>query len=174
MLDDNKWYILQVQTGKEQEIQKELLRRGVQAAVPIENRLIHRAEKWIRKPYVVFSGYVFIRIQYTWSQYYILSGIGGVLRILGGGRNPEPLTQAEAEWVLSLSELLKEPSVIRYTDNGYEVISGVLIDLKDKIIKLERHHRRAIVRLTIAGKEKDIKLSFITETNTQTLDNKGN
>ena len=90
MMENNKWYILQVQTGSELDVQKELLRRGVEAVVPLENRQIHRAKQWISKQYIVFSGYVFIRVMYSWSQYYILSNINGVIRLLGGGHQPEP------------------------------------------------------------------------------------
>ena len=169
MMENNKWYILQVQTGLELDVQKELLRRGVEAVVPIENRQIHRAQQWISKQYIVFSGYVFIRMMYSWSQYYILSGINGVIRLLGGGHQPEPLTQSETEWILSLNDLLKEPSVLKLTENSYEVISGVLLDLKDNIIKLERHYRRAVVKLHIAGQEQIIKFSYVL----QTLDNNG-
>lgn len=169
MMENNKWYILQVQTGSELDVQKELLRRGVEAVVPLENRQIHRAKQWISKQYIVFSGYVFIRVMYSWSQYYILSNINGVIRLLGGGHQPEPLTQSETEWILSLNDLLKEPSVIKLTENSYEVISGVLLDLKDNIIKVERHHRRAVVKLHIAGQEQIIKLSYVL----QTPDNNG-
>ena len=137
--------------------------------MPLENRQIHRAGHWISKQYIVFAGYVFIRMMYSWSQYYILSNINGVIRLLGGGHQPEPLTQSETEWILSLNDLLKEPSVIKLTDNNYEVISGVLLDLKDNIIKLERHYRRACVKLHIAGQEQIIKLSYML----QTLDNNG-
>lgn len=171
MMENNKWYILQVQTGLELDVQKELLRRGVEAVVPIENRQIHRAKQWISKQYIVFSGYVFIRMMYSWSQYYILSGINGVIRLLGGGKHPEALTKKETEWILKLSDLLNEPSVIKYTKNGYEVISGVLLDLKDNIIKLDRHAHRAYVRLHIAGQEQIIKLSYIIQDTKQTLDN---
>lgn len=163
MMENNKWYVLQVQTGSEPDVQKELLRRGVEAVVPIENRQIHRAKRWLSKQYIVFAGYVFIRVMYSWSQYYILSGINGVIRLLGGGHKPEPLSQAEAEWILSLSDMLKEPSVLKLTENGFEVISGVLLDLKDNIIKVERHHRRAVVKLHIAGQEQIIKLSYVLQ-----------
>lgn len=169
MMENNKWYVLQVQTGSELDVQKELLRRGVEAVVPLENRQIHRAKQWISKQYIVFAGYVFIRMMYSWSQYYILSGINGVIRLLGGGHKPEPLSQAEAEWILSLSDMLKEPSVLKLTENGFEVISGALLGLKDNIIKLERHYRRAVVKLHIAGQEQIIKLSYVL----QTSDNNG-
>lgn len=162
-MDASGWYVLQVTTGAEIEIQKELLRRGVTAVVPTENRVIRSGGKWCEKQYIVFVGYIFVKMSYTWSQYYILSGINGVIRLLGGGYKPEPLSHPEAEWIQQLNELLKEPSVVDLQENGsYEVISGVLLDLKDNIVKLERHHRRAVIKLKVAGTDTIIKLSFVT------------
>lgn len=170
MMDASRWYVLQVATGAELSIQKELQRRGVEAAVPIENRIIRSGGKWVKKQYVVFSGYIFIKMSYTWSQYYILSGINGIIRILGGGNSPDALTPAEAEWIQQLNELLKEPSVVDLRENGsYEIISGALICCKDNIVQIQRHHRRAIVKLNVAGTDTTIKLSFVTPEQIQTL-----
>lgn len=163
MIDTSRWYVLQVVTGLELNIQKELFRRGVTAIVPVENRVIRSGSKWCEKQYVVFSGYIFIKMSYTWSQYYILSGINGVIRLLGGGHKPEALSRSEAEWIQQLSELLKEPSVVElYENGGYKIVSGVLFGLQDRIVKLERHHRRAIVSIKVAGVDTTIKLSFRT------------
>ena len=38
MMENNKWYVLQVQTGSELDVQKELLRRGVEAVVMNEKK----------------------------------------------------------------------------------------------------------------------------------------
>lgn len=163
MIDTSKWYVLQVTTGAEIEIQKELIRRGVTAVVPVENRVIRSGGKWCERKYIVFTGYIFVKMSYTWSQYYILSGINGVIRLLGGGYKPEPLSRSEAEWIEQLSELLKEPSVVElYDDGSYEIVSGALQHYKDNIMQLQRHHRRAIIKLKVAGTDTIIKLSFVT------------
>ena len=64
---------------------------------------------------------------------------------------------------IKLKRFAEEPSVLKLTENSYEVISGVLLDLKDNIIKVERHHRRAVVKLHIAGQEQIIKLSYVLQ-----------
>ena len=162
-MDHKKWYVLQVLTGAEKDVQKELHRRGVAAVVPIENRMIRTKGKWQTKEYIIFPGYVFINVQYTWSQYYIMSGIRQIIRILGGGEVPEPLAEDEAELIIRQTELFKDPSVVRLTESGYEIVSGVLIMLHDNIKKIDRHARRATVRMNIAGTETEIKLSFRAE-----------
>ncbi|SCX21116.1 Transcription termination factor nusG, partial [Ruminococcaceae bacterium P7] len=70
----HKWYVLQVRTGYEEKIAAELNSRGYAAVVPLENRLIRRGGKWQPQPYIVFSGYVFVYLDYSWAQYYAMAG----------------------------------------------------------------------------------------------------
>lgn len=162
-MDNEKWYILQVMTGAELDVMKELHRRGVGAVIPIENRVIRSGGRWKTKEYIIFPGYVFINVQYAWSQYYIMSGIRQIIKILGGGEKPEPLSDQETELLIRQSEMFRKPSVIRLHEGGYEVLSGALMTLQDKITKLDLHCRRATVRMNIAGAETEFKMSFTAE-----------
>lgn len=156
----SRWYVLQVLTGTEAEVQKELIRRGVAAVVPVENRMIRQGGKWKEREYIVFPGYVFINVRYSWSQYYIMAGIRQIVRILGGGEKPEPLSEDEVKLLIRQTELFREPSVLRVSGSGYEIESGALKELSDQIKKVDLHSRRAVVKLMIAGTETEIKLSF--------------
>lgn len=162
-MNNKKWYVLQVLTGSERDVQKELQRRGIAAIVPIENRVIRTKGKWKTKEYIIFPGYIFINMQYTWSQYYIMSGIRQIVRILGGGECPEPLSDDEAELIVANSELFREPSVVRCSNGDFEVISGVLRELQDKIKRVDLRSRRATVHMNIAGTMTEFKLSFDVE-----------
>lgn len=159
------WYVLHVVTGKECDIAKELNHRGFDAVVPQENRVIRKGGKWNQKLYNVFDGYVFVRMDYEWHKYYAISRINGIIRLLGGGKDPTPLSDNEAKTILKLTDLLYEPSVLRFDDNNnYEILSGFLINYKDKIVKIKRRNKKAIVRLTIAGEAKYITVSFVEQT----------
>lgn len=165
MINNHKWYVLHVRTGSELDIAERLCKRGFSAVVPTENRVIRKSGKWTQQMYIVFAGYVFVYMDYSWSKYYAMSGIYGIIKILGGGQNPTPLSKNEAEFVLRLSELLAQPSVLKFKDdNSYEVISGFLADYIDNITKVERRYKRATVKVTVAGEEKEIKVSFIEDT----------
>lgn len=156
-----KWYVLQVKTGYEEKVAAELNNRGYTAVVPIENRQIRRGGKWQSQPYIVFTGYVFVYLDYSWAKYYAMSGIHGVVKLLGGGVEPTPLSKQEAVFIIRLSKMLVQPSVLKFNEDGsYECISGFLADNKEKIVKVERRYKRAIVLVTIAGEEKQIKVSF--------------
>lgn len=160
-MTNHKWYVLQVKTGYEEKVVNALNNRGYTTTIPNENRMIRRGGKWIEQPYIVFPGYVFVYLDYSWAKYYAMSGIFGVIKLLGGGHEPTPLSKSEAVFINQLSELLMQPSVIEfYEDGNYKCISGFLADNKDKIVKLERRYKRAVVLITIAGEEKQIKVSF--------------
>ena len=158
-----KWYVLQVNTSSEITVAEELQRRGYWAVVPIEERMIRRGGSWIQEPYVVFTGYVFIFVDYSWAKYYAMTGIKGVMKILGGGKEPLSLTDDESEFMLKLTELLMSPSEVRLNDDGsYTVISGFLKEVSDSIVKIDNHAKRAIVKVTIGGADKTIKVSIKT------------
>lgn len=165
MINNHKWYVLHVRTGSELDIAEQLRKRGFSAVVPTENRVIRKGGKWTQKMYIVFAGYVFIYMDYSWSKYYAMSGIYGIIKILGGGQNPTPLSKSETEFILKLSELLAQPSMLKFKDdNSYEVISGFLADYTDNITKVERRYKKATVKVTVAGEEKEIKVSFVEDT----------
>ena len=163
-MNQYRWYVLQVKTGTETAVAAELQKRGYWAVVPVENRIIRRRGSWIQEPYIVFTGYVFVYLNYTWAGYYAMSGIKGVVRILGGGKDPSPLSSEESNFILRLTELLIAPSVIRFSDDGkYKIISGFLAEIQDQIIKIDKHAKRASVKIPLAGMEKVIKVSFKAE-----------
>lgn len=172
-MTNHKWYVLQVKTGCEEAVAKALNNRGFSAVVPIENRQIRQKGEWVSQPYVVFTGYVFLYIDYNWSKYYAMSGINGIIKILGGGKTPTPLSRDEALFINQLTELLGQSSVLAFTENGeYKCISGFLADYEKDIVKVERRYKRATVRVTVAGEEKKIKVSFqeTSQTPKQTVD----
>ena len=155
-----KWYVLYVNTGQEHAVAEQLRHRGYDAIVPIENKLIRSKGKWITQPHILFDGYVFVRMDYEWSKYYVFKGIPHIIRLLGGGTSPIPLTDKESEFILTLSELLKTPSVLKFTGEGYETVSGFLAENKDKIVKVQKRYKKATIKITLAGEPTELTVSF--------------
>ncbi len=170
-MDKAKWYVLYVNTGRELDIMKALQRKGISAVVPLENRVIRSKGKWTTREYVIFKGYVFVNLEYNWLIYYEIAKINGVIRLLGGGKSPELLSEHEVETLIESIKLFAEPSTVRLFDGGYEILNGILLTFKDCIKSLNRHAHRAVIETNIAGKPTKFTLSFMTE---QTLtDRKG-
>lgn len=162
-MDKAKWYVLYVNTGRELDIMKSLQRKGISAVVPLENRVIRSKGKWTTREYVIFKGYVFVNLEYNWLIYYEISKINGVIKLLGGGHSPEPLSESEVEMLVESTKIFSEPSTVRLFDGGYEILNGILLSFKDCIKSLDRHARRAVIETNIAGKPTKFTLSFMTE-----------
>lgn len=157
-----KWYVLQVKPGMDKEVAEALRLHGVTALAPEEQRLIRRRSVWITEPRLLFSGYVFVRAEYTDHLYYVLLGIPGVLRILRADGRPAPLSDAEAAYIVCLGWELLQPSVVRRLPDGEgQPISGPLMDLNPDTYRINWHRRRAIVTLTILGDAHEIELSIL-------------
>ena len=155
-MEKYEWYVLHVRTDSELDIAKALESRGFSTAVPIENRIIRKSGKWIKKAYIVFAGYVFVFMRYSWAKYYAMNNISGIIKILGGGQNPIPLSESESEFVLKLSDLLSEPSVLKFNDDSYKVVSGFLTDYADKIVKkLNADTRKQQSRLLLPERKRN-------------------
>lgn len=153
------WYVLQVVTGMEWEAAEAIRKSGINVSIPIENRLIRTKGRWIEREYLLFPGYLFVKLDYTVDTWHLLTAVPGVIRILGTG-TPIPLTEQEAEWVTFLGECLLKPSHIKADGNGgWRVTSGALLRLQDKIIRVYPRRKRAVVRLTFAGQTLHIPFS---------------
>lgn len=148
-----KWYVLQVLTGAETETLDALAAEGFQALAPAENRMIRSGGAWRQKIYTLFPGYVFVKVDYNADAHRRLLDTKNVIRILSCGASPSPLSADEALWVEYLGGGPLEPSVAVPDGGQFRVVSGPLAAMEDKIIRIDRHRRRAIVLLTIAGHE---------------------
>ena len=158
------WYVIQVKTGEEMSVMKLLKESNIRAAVPIENRPIRKSGSWTLKEYVLFPGYVFVQIQFDAAHYYKVMKMPNVLRFLGESSQPSTLTYLEAEWIKILSGSDGkpiEPTKVKESENGeIEIVEGVLAQFANRVIKYDRHSRKATFKLTICNKVKEVQLGI--------------
>lgn len=155
-----KWYVLQVTTDKEIEIKNRLEKQGYKVLVPLVEKIIRQKGKWKRQINVIFRGYIFVKLDYKWSDYYSLCKCPGVIRLLGGGRNPIPLTDEEIMTVRRI-DMLRSASLVEFDNEGKLIpLNGILKEFKDSLISCNRRQRRAVIELTIAKKKTQVTVSF--------------
>ena len=70
-----RWYVLQVSSGQEKAVRDALHEKRIPALVPSENRLVRKGGEWTQKEYILFPGYVFLRLDYTSETYYRVRSI---------------------------------------------------------------------------------------------------
>lgn len=158
------WYVLQVSTGRETAVAKTLSEQRTAAYVPREDRLIRKGGGWGRKEYILFPGYVFLNLDYTAENYYMVKAIPGVIRFLGpDGLHPSTLTYLEAEWIKLLAgdgEALEPTEARLRPEGGVRFTGGILQHFPSRITKIDKHSRRATVELSVCGEARSIPLSF--------------
>lgn len=155
-----KWYVLQVTTDREIEIKNRIEKQGYKVLVPLVEKIIRQKGKWKRQIDIIFRGYIFVKLDYKWSDYYNLCKCPGVIRLLGGGKNPIPLTDEEIMTVRRI-DMLRSASLVEFDDDGSLVaLNGILKEFKDSLISCNRRQRRAVIELTIAKKKTQVTVSF--------------
>ncbi len=159
-------YVIQVRTGEEKEVAQKLGEYGIKALVPKEKRIIRSGGAWKYKEYILFTGYVFLKMEYNADNYYLIKKIPGVIRFLGGG-SPLRLSYLEEEWVLSLTgkdNAPIEPTIVRKTeDEKIEIVSGVLKRFEGRITEYNPRQHKAAFEITICNEKKEVQLSIMLE-----------
>ena len=156
-----KWYVLQVTTDREIEIKNRIEKQGYKVLVTLVEKTIRQKGKWKRQIDIIFRGYIFVKLDYKWSDYYSLCKCPGVIRLLGGGKNPIPLTDEEIMTVRRI-DMLRSASLVEFDNEGKLIpLNGILKEFKDQLISYKRRQRRAVIELTIAKNKTPVTVSFI-------------
>ena len=156
------WYVLQVTTGREAEIVKELRRLGFKATAPSKIMTERHQGEWLALLRIVFPSYVFVKTNLTDHDYYKITGIPRIYRFLGVG-GPEPLHEDEEDFIIWLDNdgLPLAESDIQISEGGEaKVLYGPLKGYEGKIVKIIKRQRRAIIAITIGGQRKEFSLSI--------------
>lgn len=155
-----RWYVLQVGTGKEIEVKNRLEQQGYKVLVPLLEKQIRQKGIWHNHLDVIFTGYVFIKLDYKWSDYYFICKLPYVIRLLGGGKSPTPLTDEEIMTVRRI-DMLRSASLVKFENNKLIPLKGLLLEFKDSLISYKRRQKRAVVELVIAKTKTKVTVSFI-------------
>ncbi|GAB2022079.1 hypothetical protein RyT2_11530 [Pseudolactococcus yaeyamensis] len=159
----SKWYVVQVATGRETQVVRELEKSGFRACAPQELLLIRKGGEWHKQTRLLFAGYAFVNCAWSAGNYHRVRALESVIRFLGNEHDePCELAKDEAEMIerLSLeSEIM--PSLVKFYDDGsFEVLRGILKQFNLSSIRFNRRAKKAIVRLTIGGTEQDYKFAI--------------
>ncbi len=148
-------YVLSVKTGKEEMVKKRLDELGIKCLVPKTFKYKRSKGKWTEYIQVVFKGYVFIDIIYNAKNYYKVTGVDNVIKVLRADETPLKLTYIEEEYIklLSSDEFLKPCLVkaLEETDNDFAIVSEVLKKFETKITKIDNHKKVAEFEIMLLG-----------------------
>lgn len=153
-------YVLQIQTGKENEVCASLKRIGITAYAPCERIIIRRGGLWTKMLKLLFPGYAFTDVEYSAEMFHRIKPVPGVIRFLG---SPTPLPEHEAEminWLANGGEII-EPSEAIVDENGNITgFKGFLNGCENKIRFVNKRQKKALIAVRFDGKLHKANISF--------------
>ena len=168
-----RWYILHVRTGQEDTVKKMLLNQQEedisaikQVIIPTEDVSdISKGEKKIKKRRF-WPGYILIEIDEQKENeivWHMIRKTPGVLGFLGAGQNPTPLSQEEAEKVLSEVEERKSkptPKVEFSVGDKVEIIDGPFLNFSGIVEEVYPNTQRLKISVSIFGRATPVELNY--------------
>ncbi|WP_346663313.1 antiterminator LoaP [uncultured Merdimonas sp.] len=154
------WYVIQVRSGTEEEIQrqcetvidKEILER---AFVPYSEQERKYQGEWHREYKVLFPGYVFLVSKDKAELFYQLKRVIGLTKLLGTGDEIVPLSEDEIRFLTAFG---REDQVVEMSEGFIEndrvvITSGPLQGNEGLIRKIDRHKRKAYLEIDMFGRK---------------------
>ena len=141
------WYVIQVRTGKEEEIcfqcekliEKEILEK---CFIPHYEQMKRYQGKWHKEQRILFPGYVFLVSDAKERLPFALKRVTGLTKLIGTGDEVVPLTEEEVDG-MSKGLIVNDQVIIR---------EGPLKGNEGLIKKIDRHKRRAYLELEMFGR----------------------
>ncbi len=154
------WYVIQVSTGKEEQILEMIIKYGVQRYleeyfVPKYERKRKYLGQWRTERAVLFPGYIFIISDQIEDAYTALKQIPKLTKVIGVGETWTAMSKEDIEIVeyLSGKDRLARFSEGYIEGNRVTVVSGALQGLEGTICKIDRHKRLAWLEMEMFGRK---------------------
>ena len=165
-----RWYALKVFSGCEKRILHEIklvleenelldsLHEGVIPSFEVEGL---RAGKRVTQEKLFFSGYVFLKLDFSDRLWYLIKGVERVIGFAGTrGGVPQPISDREAEAMLSrLHRKAREVDEF-VVGQALKVKEGPFASMQGIVQEVDLQKRRLKVVVTIFGRATPMDLSF--------------
>lgn len=161
------WYVIQTETGNEG-LAKLLIERIVPPELIEECRIVLYETKrkylgaWHIEKKKMFPGYIFLRTGDIDSVFFALKKVPRFTKLLRPDQKMQPLYENEAE---ILEHFLAEGSTVEMSVGVKEgqkvrVIRGCLMGMESRIVKVDRHKRKALIEIEMFGEKRNIEVGL--------------
>ena len=145
-------YVIQVESGKETDICRQLNQKGFRAYVPQRELIIRRNAGWTKIVNILFPSYVFIECRYSPKVHHEVKNIDGVIRFLG---TPSPIGGDEEEFMRMMfngGKTIPVSSAEIGSGGSVKVTSGFLVGRSHFIKYWNVRQRKALAVIRFGGK----------------------
>ncbi len=153
------WYVIQVTTGKEDQILSMIKKYSVQKYLEecFSPKYEHKKKylgQWRQEEAILFPGYIFVISDQVEELYQALKNIPELTKLLGVGEKWTPMTKEDIEIVETLSG---KERIVRFSEGyivGVAVVitKGPLQGMEGTIKKIDRHKRKAYLEIPMFGR----------------------
>ena len=165
-----KWYVLNIRTGYENSIQKELKQRieatGLQdkieeILVPTPKKIIVKKGKQNVMNDKLFPGYVLVKMEldaHTWD---IVKNTEGVRGFVKTDKYPRPLPESEVKAIMKFMEV-EQPSYQSSFSVGeaVKITDGAFADFIGSVEEIDNTKGKIKVLISFLGREAPVELDF--------------
>jgi transcriptional antiterminator NusG len=174
---DAKWYAIQSYSGHENKVQRLIQRRideepgepeekQIQdVMVPTQEVVEIRNGKRVTVTRKLYPGYVLVKMVYNQRTAHAISSIQGVLKFLGSGADPQPLTEDELAKIMGQeteAPVVEEPTVLIPFNNGQvvEVTDGPFKEFSGTVQEIDHDKGKVKVEVSLFGRPTSIELDY--------------
>ena len=165
-----KWYVLNIRTGYENSIKKELQQRieatGMQdkildILIPTQKKIIVKKGKQDIMDDKLFPGYVLIKMELTPQTWDIVKNTEGVRGFVKTDKYPRPLTESEVKAIMKFREV-EQPSYQSSFSVGeaVKITDGAFADFIGSIQEIDNTKGKVKVLISFLGREAPVELDF--------------
>jgi transcription antitermination factor NusG len=149
-----RWYAVHTRSKYEKTVRAELTAKGVANFLPSVHE-IHQwkdREKVVERP--IFPGYIFVRITDRPAEIIPILRTEGTVRILGGGRDIEPVPDSEIEAIQRLVDAKMPflPHPCLHEGDRVKVKSGPLRDVEGTLVRVNQHQGRLVLAIEMLSR----------------------
>ena len=174
---DAKWYAIQSYSGHENKVQR-LIQRRIdeepgepeekqiqEVMVPTQEVVEIRNGKRVTVTRKLYPGYVLVKMVYNQRTGHLVSGIQGVIKFLGSGAEPQPLSEDELAKIFGQEAEAPAPEepveLIPFTSGQVvEVIDGPFTDFSGTVQEIYQDKGKVKVEVSLFGRPTSIELDY--------------
>jgi transcriptional antiterminator NusG len=180
---NKRWYVVKVQSGREETIKEAIERRvkieGLedyfgQIIIPVERVTEMRNNKRVKKEHKLYPGYLMVEVEYNDRILYLFRETSGVGDFVGGtvNRPPPPMTEREVEQMLRRHQQttgVEEPLLAGRTKiskpkfgtgDRLRVIEGTFSGMEGEVKEIMEEKGQVKLELTIFGRPVAVELEY--------------
>ena len=165
-----KWYVLNIRTGYENSIQKELQQRIeasglenkiVDILVPVQKKIVVKKGKQKVEEDKIFPGYILVKMELDELTWEIINNIDAIRGFVRTDKKPRPLPESEVQAIMQYMEV-EQPSFKTSFSVGeaVKITEGAFADFIGSVEEIDQSKGKVKVLISFLGREAPVELDF--------------